>query len=433
MTDRQAGRSAGKTPVRDERAGFSQTLRLEVTGGVEHFLHAGPALWPFIADDDDIACLDFIAQDAGDRRVLAFIDARRSVEDQDALVHARGLHDAAFGRKVAEQHGQAAILGKGMFGRADHALLAVAVQFLPARRLAEGDLRRHAAGRGAIEIAHFFAVGAANVPAGERIAHRAAVHRRQAGVDQPRALQLAQDRHDPAGAVDILHMDVVLGGRDLAEARHAARQPVDVRHGEIDAAFMSGSEQVQHRVGRSAHGDVQTHRIFEGGVAGDGPRQHAVVILLIIALGDVDDQMPGLAEQPLAVGVGGERRTIAGQRQAQRFGQAIHRIGREHARTAAAGRAGGALDRLHFLVGIALLRCRGQGGLDGIEDHFTRHALLVGDCVDYQQQFLAHWLTPRAASLPPARWKKNSCSASDASVPDRSACSGPAPAPPSRA
>ncbi|MNS76680.1 hypothetical protein D3C72_1102350 [compost metagenome] len=87
----------------------------------------------------------------------------------------------------------------------------------------------------------------------------------------------------------------------------------------------------------------------------------------------------------------------------------------------------------HFLVGIALLRCRGQRGLDGIEDYFTRHALLVGDRVHYQQQFLAHWLTPRAASLPPARWKKNSCSASDASVPDRSACSGPAPAPPSQA
>ena len=53
------------------------------------------------------------------------------------------------------------------------------------------------------------------------------------GVDQAGAVELAEDRHDAAGAVDVLHVDVGLGRRDLAQHRHAARQPVDVGHGEV--------------------------------------------------------------------------------------------------------------------------------------------------------------------------------------------------------
>ena len=69
--------------------------------------------------------------------------------------------------------------------------------------------------------------------------------------------------------------------------------------------------------------------------------------------------MAGLDEQALAVGVGGDDRAVAGQRQAERLGQAVHGIGGEHAGAGAAGRAGGALHRLHFCVGIA-----GIGGRD---------------------------------------------------------------------
>ena len=50
--------------------------------------------------------------------------------------------------------------------------------------------------------------------------------------------------------------------------------------------------------------------------------------------------MAGLDEQTLAVGVRGDHRAVAGQRQSQRLGQAVHRVGGEHARARAAGRAG---------------------------------------------------------------------------------------------
>src|SRR5690606_28423256 len=60
-------------------------------------------------------------------------------------------------------------------------------------------------------------------------------------------------------------------------------------------------------------------------------------------------------EQLLAVGVGGQGRAIARQGQAQGFGQAVHRVGGEHARAAAAGGAGAALVLGDGLVGAAVV------------------------------------------------------------------------------
>ena len=61
----------------------------------------------------------------------------------------------------------------------------------------------------------------------------------------------------------VLHVDVGNGGRDFAEDRDATRQTIDVRHGEVDFALVRGGEEVQHRVGRAAHGDIERHRILE--------------------------------------------------------------------------------------------------------------------------------------------------------------------------
>ena len=53
-----------------------------------------------------------------------------------------------------------------------------------------------------------------------------------------------------------------------------------------------------------------------------------------------------------------EGRAVSGQRQAEGLGQAIHRVGGEHARARAAGRAGRALDDLDVLVAHAIIRGR---------------------------------------------------------------------------
>ena len=81
-----------------------------------------------------------------------------------------------------------------------------------------------------------------------------------------------------------------------------------------DLALMRGGEQMQHGVGRAAHRDVEAHRVLERLEAGDRARQHALVVLFVIAAREIDDQMAGLDEQALAVGVGREDRAVAGQR-----------------------------------------------------------------------------------------------------------------------
>ncbi len=111
------------------------------------------------------------------------------------------------------------------------------------------------------------------------------------------------------------------------------------------SASCAAASRCEHGVGRAAHRDIEAHRVLERFEAGDRARQDALVVFLVIALGERDDQPPGPLEQLLAVGVGGELRAVARQRKPQRLGQAVHRIGGEHARARSAGRAGRALDR----------------------------------------------------------------------------------------
>ena len=61
-------------------------------------------------------------------------------------------------------------------------------------------------------------------------------------------------------------------------------------------------------------------------------RQRPHILLLVVAPGQLDDRAPRLAEQLLAISVRRDQRAIARQRQSQRFRQAVHRIGRKHAR-----------------------------------------------------------------------------------------------------
>ena len=98
---------------------------------------------------------------------------------------------------------------------------AIGVEFGEAPVLAEGGLGRHAAGRRALEGAHRFALRLRDVPARQRIRHGRAMDCWQRGIDQPGAIELAEDRHDAAVAVDVFHMHVRDGRRDLTQHRHA--------------------------------------------------------------------------------------------------------------------------------------------------------------------------------------------------------------------
>ena len=235
-----------------------------------------------------------------------------------------------------------------MLGIADDAVLAVEVELVPAAVLAEGDLRRHAAGRGLVEVAHAFAAGAADVPAVERVA-RASRHAPSAGRGGCSPARSSSPRiamMPPARCTSSMCTSALAGATlHSTGTRRDSRSMSSMVKSTL--AFMGGGEQVQHGVGRAAHGDVERHGVLEGALKLAMVRgSDAGVVLLVVAPGQVDDQVAGLDEQALAVGVGGERRAVARQRQAERLGQAVHRVGGEHARARAAGRAGRALDDL---------------------------------------------------------------------------------------
>ena len=366
VADREAGGAAREAPVGHEGASLAEAARLQIAGRIEHLLHARASARPLVADDDDVARRHLAAQNPLHRVVLAFEDARRALEFETAGVDPRRLHDRAVERDVAVQHRKAAVLGEGMLGIADDALGAILVERGIARGLAERDLGRHAAGPGHEEFARRVAGRPHDVVARQRMLERLGVHHLDVAIEEARAVELAQNSHDPAGAVDVLDMHVGHGRRDLAKTWHAARQPVDVGHGEVDLALVRGGQQVQDGVGRTAHGDVERHGVFERLEGGDPARQRAFVALLVPAPGEIDDEVAGLDEQAPPVGVRGHHRAVAGQGQAQRLGQAVHRIGGEHARARAAGRAGGALDHRDVGVGDLVVR-RGDHRVDEVD------------------------------------------------------------------
>src|SRR5699024_265128 len=113
---------------------------------------------------------------------------------------------------------------------------------------------------------------------------------------------------------------------------------VDVVEVEVDLALLSGGEDVQHRVGGTSHGHVEGHGVDERVAVGDVARQHRLVAVAVVAVGQVDDEVAGAGEQVAAGDLGGQRRTVARQGQAQGLGEAVHRVGGEHAGAGTAGR-----------------------------------------------------------------------------------------------
>ena len=80
MPNRQPRGATGEAAIGNECAGFSKPLGFEVAGGVEHLLHAGPAAWPLITNNDHIPCLHAVLKNVGYRRLLAVTNVSRTGE-----------------------------------------------------------------------------------------------------------------------------------------------------------------------------------------------------------------------------------------------------------------------------------------------------------------------------------------------------------------
>jgi len=370
MADGQAGGAAGEAPVGKQGAFLAQAPGLQVAGGIEHFLHARAALGAFVADHHHVSGHHFIAQNAFHCRFLAFVNPRLAGEFENGFIHSGGFHDTAVFRQIAVEHGQAAILGIGVFQVTHAAVGAVQIQFRKAPILGEGHLGGYPTGGRLIELQDFPGSGTGHVIGVDGFAQGFQMHRARFPVDQPGPVQLGQNAHDAAGPMHVFHVIFLGSGGHLAEAGHLAGKPVDVLHGEIDPGFLSHGQEVEHRIGGTAHGHIQAHGVFKGIEAGNAAGQNGGVVLFVPALGQFHDAPPGPQEQFLAVRMGGHHRAVAGQGQAQGFGQAVHGIGGKHAGTGTAGGAGGAFELFHFPVGNL-----GIPGLDHGVDQIHRHGL----------------------------------------------------------
>ena len=107
---------------------------------------------------------------------------------------------------------------------------------------------------------------------------------------------------------------------------------------------------MQDGIGGPAHGDIETHRILEGFVAADVAGQYRGVVIAIEAHGEIYDATACFQEQLPSIGVSGQQRAVAGQRQAECFGQAVHGVGGKHTGAGAAGRTGGTLVFFNHLI-----------------------------------------------------------------------------------
>ena len=183
-------------------------------------MHTRSALRALVSNDDHVAGADLVLDDRIDRRVLRFEDPGRSFEDQDRLIDARRLHDAAVFGDVAMQDCEAPVGAVRVFCFADAAVLGVEVGFVVVLVLAERFDRSNPSRRrkGA---SHSRLVGglAAHVVFRDRGPDVRFVDGVRCGVKSARALQCAEDRENTASSSNVFH--VIRGRRgDFAQRRN---------------------------------------------------------------------------------------------------------------------------------------------------------------------------------------------------------------------
>src|SRR5690606_14383801 len=106
----------------------------------------------------------------------------------------------------------------------------------------------------------------------EELAQRRRVHRVRVAVEQTGPVEFAEQGRDAPRPMAVLDVVDRRGRGQLADARDPAGQFVDLLQAEVDARLLRGGEQVQDRVGRAAHRDVEGHRVLERLAGGDAQR-----------------------------------------------------------------------------------------------------------------------------------------------------------------
>ncbi len=236
----------------------------------------------------------------------------------------------------------------------------VDVQRRPAGALTERLLGGHTCGAGFKEFDNLVGGVAQQIPLIQGGFQGVGVHGRARGIEQTRAVEFAQNRHNATGAVHVFNMVFRRIRGHFTKLRHFSTETVYVTEIEFNLGLAGDAKKVQDGIGAAAHGDIECHGVFERSLRADVTRQHALVVLFVIAFGQAYNSPPRFFKEPFAVSVGGEHGAVARQAQTERFGQTVHRVCGEHTRAGATGGAGAA-----FVFGDGFI---GRGRVGG-DDH----------------------------------------------------------------
>ena len=264
-------------------------------------------------------------------------------EGPNLLRHTGGLHHAAVRGEVATQHGQTAFGDGRMIDVVNRAVHTVAVEGVEQRGM-RPRIRGHDVTRGRqIHLLGFLGAGITHdVPVVEFVLKRLVIDGMHVAVQLAGTVELAENASDATGAMHVGDLPFA-GRRSLADAGHGVGDALDVVKREVHVGGLRHGEDMQHCIGGATHGHIHGHGVLERFLGGDGTREHSLVIIVVILLGDLDDLLGGALEQILAVGVRSQNGAIAWQGQADGLGQAVHRIRGEHAGAGTTGRADGLL------------------------------------------------------------------------------------------
>ena len=131
-------------------------------------------------------------------------------------------------------------------------------------------------------------------------------------VQHAAAVKFPEEGWDATGAVHVLHVVVVVVRRHLRQGWDLGTDAADVSEVEVDPALARHRQDVKHGVGGATHRHVKGHRVLESLLCGDVAGQNGVIVLVVVALAQVDDDLPGLFKQGFACNVGGKSRTVTG-------------------------------------------------------------------------------------------------------------------------
>mmetsp|Transcript_31242 Transcript_31242/g.82783 ORF Transcript_31242/g.82783 Transcript_31242/m.82783 type:complete len:535 (-) Transcript_31242:39-1643(-) len=298
-------RPSREAAVSDESNVLAEAGSHHDRGGVEHLLHARPALGPLVANDDDAPTQRLVISRHRRHHVLLGVEAARGALKAHPLL-AGNLADRALRRKVALEDGDVTCGLDGGLERVDDVL------------------PRHEAGQ-----------------LGQILGNRLARDRHAVAVQVAVLQHVLEHRGRASNGVEVLH-DVLAARLEVGDEGRRRREPLEVVERQVDAGGARHGDQVDRGVGRATGDHHKAHGVLEGLHRHDVARLDVVLDAVL----QRDHRPPALLHlllvQPARAAVdrrvpSRDRRRVR-HRHPERLDRARHRVRCVHA--AARARAG---------------------------------------------------------------------------------------------